>query len=73
MICCNSFDLKIQVQTYWLEGANEKAIQRRTVDLGELPPLFCRPHRSPKLTVSRQASIYGMTGKLYFFRLDKVD
>nr|CAD7204451.1 unnamed protein product [Timema douglasi] len=34
-----------------------------TVDLTELPPLFCRPHRSPKPnTDSRQASIYGGFG-----------
>lgn len=52
--------------TYWLEGANEKAIQRRAVDLGELPPLFCRPRRSPKLSDSRQASIYGNFGNLHF-------
>ncbi|XP_017772272.1 PREDICTED: receptor-type guanylate cyclase Gyc76C-like isoform X2 [Nicrophorus vespilloides] len=51
---------KGQVRTYWLTGANESAIQRREVDLGELPPLFCRPRRSPKLnTDSRQASFCG--------------
>lgn len=51
---------KGDVRTYWLCGANEKAIQRREVDLGELPPLFCRPRRSPKLnTESRQASFCG--------------
>lgn len=33
------------------------------VDLNELPPLFCRPRRSPKLnTDSRQASICGAFG-----------
>ncbi|XP_077302686.1 receptor-type guanylate cyclase Gyc76C-like isoform X2 [Arctopsyche grandis] len=47
---------KGEVETYWLEGANEKAIQRQAVDFGELPPLFCRP---PKLAGSRQSSING--------------
>lgn len=46
---------KGEVRTFWLEGADDKAIQRREVDLGQLPPLFCRPRRSPKLnTESRQ-------------------
>lgn len=48
------------VNTFWLIGATEKAIQKREVDLTELPPLFCRPRRSPKLNAdSRQASICG--------------
>lgn len=51
---------KGNVRTYWLLSATEKAIQRREVDLGELPPLFCRPRRSPKLNNdSRQASVCG--------------
>ncbi|CAG9865362.1 unnamed protein product [Phyllotreta striolata] len=51
---------KGEVMTYWLQGATEQAIQRREVDLGELPPLFCRPRRSPKLTSeSRNASVTG--------------
>lgn len=51
---------KGEVQTFWLTGATEQAIQRREVDLGELPPLFCRPRKSPKLnTESRQASFCG--------------
>ncbi|KAB0795504.1 hypothetical protein PPYR_12343 [Photinus pyralis] len=51
------------VKTYWLLSATEKAIQRREVDLGELPPLFCRPRRSPKLNNdSRQASVCGNMG-----------
>lgn len=46
---------KGEVRTFWLVEANDKAIQRREVDLGQLPPLFCRPRRSPKLnTESRQ-------------------
>lgn len=54
---------KGEVRTYWLCGATEDAIQRREVDLGELPPLFCRPRRSPKLNnESRQASICGALG-----------
>lgn len=54
---------KGEVRTFWLEGADDKAIQRREVDLGQLPPLFCRPRRSPKLnTESRQASICGALG-----------
>lgn len=55
---------KGEVRTYWLVGATEKAIQKREVDLGELPPLFCRPRRSPKLNnESRQASFCaGMGG-----------
>ncbi|KAF5306158.1 hypothetical protein FQR65_LT07434 [Abscondita terminalis] len=54
---------KGDVKTYWLVSATEKAVQRREVDLGELPPLFCRPRKSPKLTSdSRQASICGNMG-----------
>ncbi|XP_023949227.1 receptor-type guanylate cyclase Gyc76C [Bicyclus anynana] len=47
---------KGQLQTYWLVGATEKAIQKRTVE-GEERPLFCRPRRSPRLTDSRHPSI----------------
>lgn len=48
---------KGSVRTFWLIGASDKAVQRREVDLGQLPPLFCRPRRSPKLNnESRQAS-----------------
>ncbi|CAG9761048.1 unnamed protein product [Ceutorhynchus assimilis] len=51
---------KGEVETFWLVGATEQAIQPREVDLTELPPLFCRPRRSPKLNnESRQASIIG--------------
>lgn len=51
---------KGEVITYWLVGATEKAIQRREVNLGDLPPLFCRPRRSPKLnSESRQPSYIG--------------
>lgn len=39
---------KGEVITYWLIGATENAIKRREVNLGDLPPLFCRPRRSPK-------------------------
>lgn len=54
---------KGEVRTYWLQGATENAVQRREVDLGELPPLFCRPRKSPKLnTDSRQASFCGNLG-----------
>lgn len=52
---------KGEVQTYWLIGATEKAVQKREVDVGDLPPpLFCRPRRSPKLNCdSRQPSFIG--------------
>lgn len=52
---------KGEVVTYWLVGATETAVQRREVDVGDLPPpLFCRPRRSPKLTAdSRQPSYVG--------------
>ncbi|XP_054008169.1 receptor-type guanylate cyclase Gyc76C-like [Hylaeus anthracinus] len=54
---------KGEVKTYWLTGATEKAIQKREVDVGDLPPLFCRPRRSPKLNSdSRQASLLGGLG-----------
>lgn len=54
---------KGDVETFWLVGATDKAIQKREVDLGQLPPLFCRPRRSPKLnTESRQASVCGALG-----------
>lgn len=51
---------KGEVVTYWLIGATEKAIKRREVNLNDLPPLFCRPRRSPKLnSESRQPSYVG--------------
>ncbi|XP_049824227.1 receptor-type guanylate cyclase Gyc76C-like isoform X2 [Aethina tumida] len=54
---------KGEVQTYWLTGANELAVQRREVDLGHDPPLFCRPRKSPKLNnESRHPSIIGGFG-----------
>ncbi|KAK0094945.1 hypothetical protein PV326_009569 [Microctonus aethiopoides] len=54
---------KGDVKTYWLTGANEKAIQKREVDVDDLPPLFCRPRRSPKLNPdSRQASLLAGLG-----------
>ncbi|XP_008543533.1 receptor-type guanylate cyclase Gyc76C [Microplitis demolitor] len=54
---------KGDVKTYWLVGANEKAIQKREVDINDLPPLFCRPRRSPKLNPdSRQPSLLGGLG-----------
>lgn len=55
---------KGDVLTYWLTGATDTAIQRREVDLGELPPLFCRPRKSPKMNNmgSRQASVCGVIG-----------
>ncbi|XP_075220005.1 receptor-type guanylate cyclase Gyc76C-like [Lycorma delicatula] len=40
---------KGNVLTYWLIGATEGAVTRREVDVTDLPPLFCRPRRSPKL------------------------
>ncbi|XP_072943508.1 receptor-type guanylate cyclase Gyc76C-like isoform X2 [Epargyreus clarus] len=52
---------KGQLQTYWLVGATEKAIQKRPVD-GEERPLFCRPRRSPRLTDSRHPSISELRG-----------
>lgn len=61
---------KGKVTTYWLVGATDKAIKRREVNLNDLPPLFCRPRRSPKLNSdSRQPSYVGAQyfGKdLYF-------
>ncbi|KAJ8964720.1 hypothetical protein NQ314_004685 [Rhamnusium bicolor] len=57
---------KGEVRTYWLTGATDLAIQRRDVDLAELPPLFCRPRRSPKLNAdSRQASVCGGFGGMH--------
>jgi guanylate cyclase, other len=52
---------KGDVQTYWLIGATDKAIQKQPVDFKDLPPpLFCRPRRSPKLNCeSRQPSLIG--------------
>lgn len=51
---------KGEVVTYWLIGATERAVQRREVNLGDLPPLFCRPRRSPKFnSESRQLSYVG--------------
>ncbi|XP_049867019.1 receptor-type guanylate cyclase Gyc76C-like [Pectinophora gossypiella] len=47
---------KGQIQTYWLVGATEKAIQKRAVE-GEEQPLFCRPRRSPRLADSRHPSL----------------
>ncbi|XP_013182173.1 PREDICTED: guanylate cyclase 32E-like [Papilio xuthus] len=47
---------KGQLQTYWLVGATEKAIQKRPVE-GEERPLFRRPRRSPRLTDSRHPSL----------------
>lgn len=50
------------MNTYWLVGANENAIQKKHFDIDDLPPpLFCRPRRSPKLNYdSRQPSLIGM-------------
>jgi guanylate cyclase len=50
---------KGDVTTYWLTGATESAIQKRNVDLRDLPPpLFCRPRKSPKcFGDSKQPSI----------------
>ncbi|CAH0555548.1 unnamed protein product [Brassicogethes aeneus] len=54
---------KGEVLTYWLTGATEMAIQKREVELGQDPPLFCRPRKSPKLyNDSRQPSICGGFG-----------
>ncbi|XP_067647261.1 receptor-type guanylate cyclase Gyc76C-like isoform X2 [Eurosta solidaginis] len=53
---------KGEVVTYWLTGATEKAIQKKPVDMTDMPPpLFCRPRKSPKFNSdSRQPSIVGM-------------
>ncbi|KAI8121971.1 hypothetical protein FF38_05671 [Lucilia cuprina] len=52
---------KGEVVTYWLVGATEKAIQKKEIDMTDLPPpLFCRPRKSPKFSDSRQPSIVGM-------------
>ncbi|KAJ8947966.1 hypothetical protein NQ318_021064, partial [Aromia moschata] len=64
---------KGEVRTYWLTGATEQAIQKREVDLAELPPLFCRPRRSPKLNAdSRQASVCGGFGGMHSRRHSSV-
>ncbi|XP_018562246.1 receptor-type guanylate cyclase Gyc76C isoform X2 [Anoplophora glabripennis] len=64
---------KGDVRTYWLTGATDQAIQKREVDLGELPPLFCRPRRSPKLNAdSRQASVCGGFGGMHSRRHSSV-
>lgn len=64
---------KGEVRTFWLTGATEQAIQRREVDLAELPPLFCRPRRSPKLNPdSRQPSVCGGFGGMHSRRHSSV-
>ncbi|XP_057667312.1 receptor-type guanylate cyclase Gyc76C-like isoform X1 [Diorhabda carinulata] len=64
---------KGDVKTYWLTGATDQAIQRREVDLAELPPLFCRPRKSPKLnSESRQPSVCGGFGGLHSRRHSSV-
>lgn len=51
---------KGELVTYWLIDGTDKAIKRREVNLNDLPPLFCRPRRSPKLNSdSRQPSFIG--------------
>lgn len=58
---------KGEVVTYWLVGATENAIQKKLVDLEDLPPpLFRRPRKSPRLNCdSRQPSVANM----HFFGL----
>ncbi|XP_032575539.1 receptor-type guanylate cyclase Gyc76C isoform X1 [Drosophila sechellia] len=52
---------KGEVVTWWLTGANENAIQKKLVDMMDMPPLFSRPRKSPKLNPdSRQPSIQAM-------------
>ncbi|XP_060656208.1 receptor-type guanylate cyclase Gyc76C-like isoform X1 [Drosophila nasuta] len=53
---------KGEVVTWWLTGANEKAIQKKHVDMTDMPPpLFSRPRKSPKLNPdSRQPSLLAM-------------
>ncbi|KAH8323965.1 hypothetical protein KR074_002395 [Drosophila pseudoananassae] len=53
---------KGEVITWWLTGANENAIQKKPVDMMDMPPpLFSRPRKSPKLNPdSRQPSIQAM-------------
>ncbi|KAL5292996.1 hypothetical protein ACFFRR_011640 [Megaselia abdita] len=53
---------KGEVVTYWLVGATENAIQKKLVDLEDLPPpLFRRPRKSPRLNCdSRQPSVANM-------------
>ncbi|KAG5888051.1 hypothetical protein JTB14_032859 [Gonioctena quinquepunctata] len=54
---------KGDVETYWLLGATEQAVQKREVDLAKFPQLFSFPGRSPKLNAdSRQPSMCGFTG-----------
>ncbi|XP_063620274.1 receptor-type guanylate cyclase Gyc76C-like isoform X1 [Cydia splendana] len=50
---------KGEIQTYWLVGTTEKAIQKRFVEGDDLRPLFCRPRRSPRLADSRHPSLSG--------------
>ena len=62
---------KGEVISYWLIGATEKAVQRREVNLGDLPPLFCRPRRSPKLnSESRHPSLIGTPFGKSIFKLN---
>ncbi|BFF97986.1 receptor-type guanylate cyclase Gyc76C-like [Drosophila madeirensis] len=52
---------KGDVITWWLTGANDNAIQKKPVDMMDMPPLFSRPRKSPKLNSdSRQPSIQAM-------------
>lgn len=53
---------KGEVVTYWLVGATDNAIQKKLVDLEDLPPpLFRRPRKSPRLNCdSRQPSVVNM-------------
>lgn len=53
---------KGEVVTWWLTGANDKAIQKKYVDMTEMPPpLFSRPRKSPKMNPdSRQPSLLAM-------------
>ncbi|XP_020815689.1 receptor-type guanylate cyclase Gyc76C [Drosophila serrata] len=53
---------KGEVITWWLTGANENAIQKKPVDMMDMPPpLFSRPRKSPKLNPdSRHPSIQAM-------------
>ncbi|KAJ8981638.1 hypothetical protein NQ317_000866 [Molorchus minor] len=64
---------KGEVRTYWLTGATDLAVQKREYDLTDLPPLFCRPRRSPKLCAdSRQASVCGGFGGMHSRRHSSV-
>lgn len=53
---------KGEVVTWWLTGANDKAIQKKYVDMTDMPPpLFSRPRKSPKMNPdSRQPSLLAM-------------